>query len=44
VAVYAADDQDLNIINYDYKKAVKFFGECLENEGMEVYVDEGLLD
>lgn len=44
VAVYDADDQDLNIINYEYKKAVKFFGECLEEEGMEVYVDEGLLD
>ncbi|APH05540.1 hypothetical protein [Bacillus weihaiensis] len=44
VAVYDADDQDLNIINYDYKKAVKFFGECLEEEGMEVYIDEGLMN
>ena len=24
VAVYDIDDQDLNIINYDYKKEVKF--------------------
>ncbi len=44
VAVYDADDQDLNIINYDYKNAVKFFGECLEGEGMEVYIDEGLMN
>ena len=44
VAVYDVDDQDLNIINYDYKKEVKFFGECLEDEGMEVYIDEGLMD
>jgi hypothetical protein len=44
VAVYDVDDQDLNIINYDYKKEVKFFGECLEDEGMEVYIDEGLMN
>ena len=44
VAVYDADDQDLNILKYDYRKAVKFFGECLEDEGMEVYIDEGLMD
>ncbi|WP_026562482.1 hypothetical protein [Bacillus sp. J37] len=44
IAVYDAEDQDLNIINYDYKKQVKFFGECLEEEGMEVYVDEGLMN
>lgn len=44
VAVYDADDQDLNIINYDYKKEVKYFGECLEEEGMEVYIDEGLMN
>jgi hypothetical protein len=43
VAVYDVDDQDLNIINYDYKKEVRFFGECLEDEGMEVYIDEGLM-
>ncbi|MCA1032887.1 hypothetical protein LCL95_17900 [Bacillus timonensis] len=44
VAVYDADDQDLNILKIDYRKAVKFFGECLEDEGMEVYIDEGLMD
>jgi small nuclear ribonucleoprotein (snRNP)-like protein len=44
VAVYDANDQDLNILNYEYKKAVKFFGECLEEERMEVYIDEGLMD
>ena len=44
VAVYDVDDQDLNIINYDYKKEVKFFGECLEDESMEVYIDEGLMN
>ncbi|MBM7603641.1 small nuclear ribonucleoprotein (snRNP)-like protein [Metabacillus crassostreae] len=44
VAVYDADDQDLNIINYDYKKEVKYFGDCLEEEGMEVYIDEGLMN
>ncbi|MBD8069809.1 hypothetical protein [Bacillus sp. PS06] len=44
VAVYDADDQDLNILNHDYRKAVKFFGECLEEEGMEVYIDESLMD
>ncbi len=44
IAVYDADDQDLNIINYDFKNEVKFFGECLEEEGMEVYIDEGLMD
>ena len=44
VAVYDVDDQDLNIINYDYKKEVKFFGECLEDEDMEVYIDEGLMN
>jgi hypothetical protein len=44
VAVYDVDDQDLNIINYDYKKEVKFFCECLEDEGMEVYIDEGLMN
>ncbi|OAS88783.1 MULTISPECIES: hypothetical protein [Metabacillus] len=44
VAVYDADDQDLNVISYDYKKEIKFFGECLEEEGMEVYIDEGLMD
>ncbi|PAD70684.1 hypothetical protein CHH83_02450 [Bacillus sp. 7586-K] len=44
IAVYDADEQDLNIINYKYKKEVKFFGECLEEEGMEVYIDEGLMD
>ncbi|WP_226666121.1 hypothetical protein [Metabacillus litoralis] len=44
VAVYDADDQDLNIINYDYKKEVKYFGECLEEAGMEVYIDEGLMN
>jgi len=44
VAVYDADDQDLNILNHDYRKVVKFFGECLEEEGMEVYIDEGLMN
>ncbi|WP_096155686.1 hypothetical protein [Bacillus sp. FJAT-45066] len=44
VAVYDADDQDLNILKHDYRKAVKFFGECLEDEGMEVYIDEALMD
>ncbi|PGT87398.1 hypothetical protein [Bacillus sp. AFS040349] len=44
IAVYDTEDQDLNILNYKFKKAVKYFGECLEEEGMEVYIDEGLMD
>lgn len=44
IAVYDIEDQDLNILNYKFKKAVKYFGECLEEEGMEVYIDEGLMD
>jgi tRNA(Ser,Leu) C12 N-acetylase TAN1 len=44
IAVYEANEKDLNIINWDYKKEVKYFGDCLEEEGMEVYVDEGLMD
>ncbi|MFC4323656.1 hypothetical protein [Litchfieldia salsa] len=44
VAVYDANDQDLNILNHDYRKVVIFFGECLEEEGMAVYIDEGLMD
>lgn len=44
IGVYDADDQDLNILNFDHKKDVLFFGECLEEEGMEVYIDESLMD
>jgi predicted regulator of Ras-like GTPase activity (Roadblock/LC7/MglB family) len=44
IAVYDKEDQDLNILNYKFKKAVKYFGECLEEVGMEVYIDEGLMD